>query len=67
MNPNLKTRKLWSVIAAMCAAGTLFGMSCSAEQVEALVVGVGAAADQLEGQNDSVSFGDWVSSQLADL
>jgi hypothetical protein len=62
-------RKLWRGAVALCAAGTLFGGSCSSDQLNAVAAGFGAVADELSHQQtvDDISFGDWLLSELDDL
>ena len=62
-------RKLWRGAVALCAAGTLFGGSCSSEQLNAVAAGIGAVADELGHQraDDDITFGEWLLSELEDL
>jgi hypothetical protein len=63
-----KTGKtLWRCALGMCVAGTVFGASCSSEQIEAVAAGIQAAASQLDDRDDDISFGDWLLDELEDL
>ena len=52
--------------AALAAAGVLFASSCSSETLRATTAGLSAAADELEGDRDDISFGDWLLDELQD-
>ena len=60
-------RSLWRYMAAVCAAGMVFGSSCSSDQIRALTAGLEAVADTLNEQDDNMSFGDWLLDELEDL
>ena len=44
----------------LCAAGTLFGSSCSSEQIEAVAAGLQAAVSEMDDRDYNISFGDWL-------
>ncbi len=67
MNPKCKVGRLLGTSLAVAVAGTLIGGGCDVADLEALVVGVNAAADHLEGEDDDISFGDWLRDELEDL
>lgn len=50
----------------LAGSGLLFASSCGFEELEAIVVGVDAAASHLEGNRD-ISFTDWLASEFDDL
>ena len=55
---------------AVCfsAAGMLLGASCGAQELNAVVAGIEAAAVQLNNhdRDDDVTFGEWLLSELDD-
>lgn len=59
----------WKGLVAMFGATMLFstGSSCSSDSLRAVVIGLDAAANQIEQDNRDISFGDWLSSELDDL
>ena len=59
---------LFKMAAGLSVAGTLLGMSCSSEGVQAVVAGIDAVAQSLSqhDQDDDISFGDWLLSELDD-
>lgn len=67
----MKTRNCrnWSIAAtvALAACGTLgVGSGCTEEEAAAILAGVQVIADELDDNNDDVSFRDWLSSELDD-
>ena len=50
----------------LAGSGLLFSSSCGFEELEAIIVGVDAAASHLEGDRD-ISFTDWLASEFDDL
>ncbi|MCH7807771.1 MAG: hypothetical protein IIB60_00990 [Planctomycetes bacterium] len=62
-------QRTWRAVALTCAAGTLFGASCSSDGFQAVVAGVEAAAQELDRQDrhDDISFGNWLLDELGDL
>ena len=59
--------KLWRCALGLCVAGTLFGSSCSSEQIEAVAAGLQAAVSEMDDRDDNISFGDWLMNELEDL
>ena len=59
----------WRVAVTLCAAGTLYGSSCSSREIETVLAGVQAVAEVLDGQSqdDDISFGDWLQDELEDM
>ena len=60
-------RRLWKYLAGLCAAGMLFGASCSSDQIQAIATGLQAAASELDDRDDHITFGDWLADELEDL
>ncbi|MFH1109006.1 MAG: hypothetical protein V1790_07415 [Planctomycetota bacterium] len=55
----------WRAAILLSAAGTMLEASCSTDQVRAVLAGVEVATNQLDqAQNDNISFGDWLASEL---
>ena len=55
----------WRAAILLSAAGTMLEASCSTDQVRAILAGVEVATNQLDqAQNDNISFGDWLASEL---
>ena len=55
----------WRGAILLSAAGTMLETSCSTDQVRAILAGVEVATNQLDqAQNDNISFGDWLASEL---
>ena len=64
-SPN-KSRN-WKTMFALTAVGALHAASCSSEDLRAVVVGLSAAANVIQNQEDrDVSFSDWLASELQD-
>ena len=56
----------WRAAILVSAAGTVLETSCSTAQMKAILAGVQVATDQLtQSQNDNITFGDWLSSELS--
>jgi hypothetical protein len=55
----------WSILAAALSTTFALASGCTEEQTSAVLAGVQVAADEL-GQEDEVSFRDWLSSELDD-
>lgn len=62
-----KFRILCRSAAAMLLAGTMFGMSCNADSVRAILAGIDAVNSSLDRNDDDIDLGDWLSSELDDL
>ncbi len=58
------SRRTWA-LAAAGLAGTAFGTSCTTAEINAFLAGVQVVTDQLT-EDDDISFGDWLSSELND-
>ncbi len=53
--------------AGLLAGGLLLATSCNLRELEAVSIGLGAAADQLErDQDEDITFGEWLLSELDD-
>lgn len=58
---------MWRAGLVMAAGGTVLSSSCSTSDVKAILAGVEEVTNRLENsQNDGISFGDWLSSELDD-
>ena len=58
-------RGTWRTAIVVAAAGTVLETACSTDQVKAVLAGVEVTTNQLEQtQNDNISFGDWLASEL---
>ena len=57
---------LWRSVIGLFAAGTLLGTACDQQTLDALTAGLEAAAQQLQEQDDDISFGDWLESEIED-
>ena len=57
---------LLKTMAGLCAAGLLLGGSCRAD-LEAIAVGLDAAARHMDDNDDEISFSDWLRDELNDL
>lgn len=56
---------MWRVGLVVAAGGTVLASSCSTSEVKAILAGVTDITNQLDNsQNDNISFGDWLSSEL---
>ena len=57
--------RTWRAAILLSAAGTMLETNCSADQVRAILAGVEVATNELDqAQNDNISFGDWLASEL---
>ena len=55
-------------VAGLLAGGLLLSSSCSLRELEAVSVGLGAVADELEGNKaEDITFGEWLLDELNDL
>ena len=55
----------WRTAFLVAAAGTLLESSCSTAEVKAILTGIEVATNQLnQAENDNISFGDWLASEL---
>lgn len=58
---------IWRAGLVVAAGGTVLASSCSTSDVKAILAGVELVTNQLDNfQNDNISFGDWLSSELDD-
>lgn len=56
---------MWRVGLVVAAGGTVLASSCSTSEVKAILSSVTDITNQLDhSQNDNISFGDWLSSEL---
>ena len=62
-----RQRLLWKYAAGLCAVGTLFGATCSSDQIQAIATGLESAASELDNRDNDISFGDWVLDEIKDL
>lgn len=69
MNTSQRSFRHWKTVVGISASGMLFASSCGSIELEAIVVGIDAAARHIsDGQKaDDISFGDWLLSELGDL
>jgi hypothetical protein len=51
---------------AATAAGSVFAGGCSTTQVQAVAAGLDAILRNLQQDEEDVSFGDWLASELSD-
>ena len=67
MNRHGRKRRLLKTGAALAVTGLLFSSSCSLDNLEAVMVGLDAATSHLDRQqNDDITFGEWLLSELDD-
>jgi hypothetical protein len=66
MNPNRLLKVIRTTFVGICAATMLLSSSCGVAELRALVAGVDAAADRLNGDHDDVSFRDWLADEIDD-
>jgi hypothetical protein len=59
------TRRIAAFLAAT-AAGSVFAGGCSTTQVQAVAAGLDAILRNLQQDEEDVSFGDWLASELSD-
>ena len=62
-----RQKLLWKCAAGLCAVGTLFGATCSSDQIQAIATGLQAAASEMDDRDDNITFGDWLLDELEDL
>ena len=56
---------MWRAGLVVAAGGTVLASSCSTSEVRTILTSVTDIANQLDhSQNDDISFGDWLSSEL---
>ena len=65
MIPN-RFRNLLRAVVGLTAAGMLFATSCSATGLRAIAAGFDAATTELDHQDDDLTFGEWLLSELDD-
>ena len=66
MNRRRDAERVWKTIAASAgAAGLLLASSCNLADLQAVAVGVDAATQYLEDEDD-MTFGEWLMSELDD-
>jgi hypothetical protein len=57
----------WKVVVGLAVAAAGIGTGCTTAEVNALLAGVQVASTQLvDNQNNNISFGDWLASELND-
>jgi len=67
MNPNRLLKVIRRTFVAVCSATMLLSSSCGIQELRAVVAGVDAAADRLNGNHDDdVSFRDWLADEIDD-
>ncbi len=59
-------RKLLKTAACLSTSGVLLGMSCGVEELQAVMVGLEAVAQQLNPGDGDINFGDWLLMELND-
>ncbi len=59
--------RLWRLGVCLGVVGTVWGTSCSSSQIQAVIVGLEAAANSLDEEDDDISFADWLADELEDL
>ena len=66
MQMNRGARYARRALAAVVTTGALFTASCDLADLDAVAVGIEAATDHLNDEDD-ISFGDWLRDELDDL
>ena len=66
MQTTRSSTRIWSSVIGLCAAGTLLGAACDQQTLDALTAGLEAAAQQMQDQDDDISFGDWLEDEIED-
>jgi hypothetical protein len=56
----------WKVAVGMVVAAAGLGTGCTNDQVNAILAGVQVATTGLSSNQDDISFGDWLASELND-
>lgn len=56
----------WRPLIGLCAGGALLGAGCEKQALDALTAGLQAAAQQLQDQDENISFGDWLQDEIED-
>jgi hypothetical protein len=66
MSNKRTAENLTKALAVLSTAGVLLATTCTSEQLQAVVVGIEAAARELNEQDhdDDMSFGDWLVREL---
>ena len=54
-------------VAGLLAGGLLLSTSCSLRELEAVSAGLEAATHQLDGEDEDITFGEWLLDELNDL
>ena len=65
----LKSRRNWPIAVVGLAVGSIvFGTGCELSKVRTIVAGIDQVARALDGvgQDDDMSFGEWLSNELDD-
>ena len=58
-------KKFFQALAVLCTSGVVLATSCGPKQIQAVVAGIQAANDSLEGRDrDQITFTDWLASEL---
>ncbi len=63
MNRKRNFSRILQTMATFSCAGTLFASSCSSSEIRAVTAGIDALTQELD-NNDDISFGDFLISQL---
>lgn len=50
----------------LCSGGCLLNATCNSAALEAIIIGLDAAAQQIRDEDDEVTFGDWLESEFDD-
>ncbi len=61
---NSKTTIARQAALSLCAGGLMFAAACNSAALEALIIGLDAAAQQIRDDDDEVTFGDWIESEF---
>lgn len=56
----------WKVAVGLVVAALGLGTGCTTEEVNAILSGVQVAATELTSNQNDISFGDWLASELND-
>ena len=57
---------MWRSVIGLCAVGTLLTAACDQQTVDALTTALEVATQQMLEQDDDISFGDWLESEIED-
>ena len=67
MAGRLTPGNLLKTLVVFCAGGVALATACTPKQIQAVVTGIQAATDSLEGSDrDDISLTDWLISELED-